>query len=1082
VAGLHLLQLLSQGNTAYAVDQLNTGRICQNSLSPVGQNAVKTSGNWKTVKANSNLPGTVQSVLTTSVPPGTTPDNGPTLSWTIRVPQSAHYELVLQTPGCASMNDCPSRTSLSVTTSIVDAPPLKTVVNTQSPNDISTTLYNGTLTDAASGGGDVTVTLRLADTVSGSSPVSMVASQLVLRSNVLHSLITPGVKSNGIYEHVLAGKGAFGDGSVLAPPPGGGDAQEQLTAVDRLGARLRPGSSVRSVLSDDHVVFIGGDRLSVVNGTSSVSTTGTTVVPNGGLNGQVNALVAANGVLYAGGNFTETADGVVKDLGGLACWKYGSSSNAWEGFSAPGSTVGLPVQAFRLVNESLYIFGRSSDVGGRALGVFNTHNSTWTPSTVGVYFGQLTAAATLTGNNPMLYLAGNLDAVGSFEAPSGALLATGSGGSPSLSGLNFEMNQVASQSQGVSFRNKTQNLLASIPPPSASTSLSTRVTIQRRQLVPNSNLNVSLPYALTATTGPTILAGAFFRNHELVIGGRFVSTNSVSNVGIYDLSQSVLKPLNGSQQLDGAVLSIKIVNDVAWIGGLFVSPSGKIGLDTYNLTSGQWNTETMAGVGPYPDTNVSVRTIKSTSTGDVVVGGRFQRLGSLSCQSICLWSNPNNQWYNLGNGLKGVVNAVELVGKLQDKVIAVGRFELNQTVPDVAIAKWVLNTPTPVWTPLGSQDRIPGTIRTVAVGELAHEEADGLVIGGQRAGGDSFLMNWDNNDWSPIDGLNPISQIEHVAFVPIRNPSTTTNTEHGVKSDRMLLVSGLIALKDSNVKLASALYDGYNWHPYLIAADYQGQPGILGRMVTASEGFRSTLRRIHSVVQVIFISMSIALGIVLLGVLIGFLIGYKKRAEENKKALYPVEGTLGRSGLEDDEEEDGEGVRAGGVVVRGGGEGDGSRRSSDSAIESRRARRPTSLLATIDAATAAMTERMQMRKQDSEIKDHSDTELSSHEKHDHHLSADPNAYRQSHTPPLDNHLDPSSPSELPDDYAEVDDVGLLGDSDVRRARWSFDPQLPGEIAVAAGESVEVRDRSNQEWWLVRRADGVEGVVPADWFL
>ncbi|KAA1084845.1 hypothetical protein PGTUg99_000311 [Puccinia graminis f. sp. tritici] len=169
------------------------------------------------------------------------------------IPQSGHYELILQTPGCAAMGDCPSRTTLAVTTSLVDGQPLKTLVDTRSPNDTSTTLYNGTMTDLPSGGGDLTVTVQLANTVTGSSPVSMVASQLVLRSNPLRSYI-PGVRSNGVYEHVLTGKGAFGDGSTLASPPGGGDVKESLTAVDQLGLRLRPGSAVRSVISDDHLL------------------------------------------------------------------------------------------------------------------------------------------------------------------------------------------------------------------------------------------------------------------------------------------------------------------------------------------------------------------------------------------------------------------------------------------------------------------------------------------------------------------------------------------------------------------------------------------------------------------------------------------------------------------------------------------------------------------------------------------------------------------------------------------------------------------------------------------------------------
>jgi hypothetical protein len=189
--------------------------------------------------------------------------------------------------------------------------------------------------------------------------------------------------------------------------------------------------------------------------------------------------------------------------------------------------------------------------------------------------------------------------------------------------------------------------------------------------------------------------------------------------------------------------------------------------------------------------------------------------------------------------------------------------------------------------------------------------------------------------------------------------------------------------------------------------------------------------------------MSIALGIVLLGVLIGFLIGYKKRAEENKKAMYPIEGTLGAAGMEDEDEEEGEGVRGGAAVGRA---GEGSRRSSASGIEGRQARRPTSLLATIDAATAAMTERMQMRsKHGEELKQQpSDGEASPNDEKRHHLhdlSSGPTAYRHSHSLSPASLHDPESPSNHLDEFTEVDNAGLLSDSDVRRARWSFDPQL-----------------------------------------
>lgn len=333
-------------------------------------------------------------------------------------------------------------------------------------------------------------------------------------------------------------------------------------------------------------------------------------------------------------------------------------------------------------------------------------------------------------------------------------------------------------------------------------------------------------------------------------------------------------------------------------------------------------------------------------------------------------------------------------------------------------------------------------------------------------------MNWKDNDWVAVDGLdNQASQVGDIAFVPIKDPSTTTSTLNGVKSDRLLLVSGWIVLNGTATKTGGALYDGRNWFPYLTPIDYNGRAGVLSRMVTSNDGFRSTLRHIHSVVAVIFISMAIAFAIVLTGSLIGFLIGYRRRKKE-KKSMVSMDTALGAgtTGFGDDDDEDEEG-------------GNASRRSSR-IMEGRRTRRPASLLATIDAATAAMTERMQSTKnersaeqQDDEkhhaLPPHQETVAAVDEKN---LEDDP----QDGLVSDDDHHQPGLDAMV-NTFGQVDD-GFDDESDVRRARWSFDPQLPGEIAVAAGESVEVRDRSNQEWWLVRRADGIEGVVPADWFL
>ncbi|MBW0472681.1 hypothetical protein O181_012396 [Austropuccinia psidii MF-1] len=1066
-AGLHLVQLLSPGNIAYAVQNLNhpnNGSFCNTGIGAfVNPINVSTTGSWKSISVPTNLPGTIQPILFTSIPSGTTPDNGPSLTWSMSVPRSGNYNLLLQIPGCSNLGDCSTRSTLSVTISCPGINSKTITIDNHNHNldNQSLNIFNGTLPI----GPGLTVTIKLANPIDQSSSGSIAIDQLILQAHSSSLSTNFGTPANGLYELILTGNGAFGDGSISQDSTNSNDSLS--TAIDQLGVTLKPDSIVRTISNDNQIIFVGGDQLSVFNGPSAIATNNLTV-PNGGLNGSIRALTTKDGALYVGGNFQTTSDGSLNNLNGLARWKYSTPNSKWEALIKPNTDViSNSVETLQFVNELLLVGGSSIHGQRRALGIFDTQIGDWVKSTLGVYFGNLTKVITSSPDSQMIYLAGNVDAVGAISAPSAAILSNDQSGNPNLSGLNFQTNETATQLETNQFSAMTSNLLGSSISPSQShlktqdlsLIISNHHLLKRRQSIDMNSPNVSLPNSLTDTASSTILTGAFWKSNQLVIGGRFVSTDSVSNIGIYDLDNSILRPLNGDKLLQGSVLTIKIVGDLAWIGGLFVSPSGKIGLDTYNLTSGQWATRAMAGVVGYNNTNVSVRVIKSKFTGDVLVGGKFQQVGQLSCQSICLWSAKDNQWMNLGSGLKGLVNGIEVMGKTQDLVLAIGKFELNQTIPDASIATWNFNSQQPLWTPIGSQELIPGSIESIVLGELDQGVSDGMFIAGERSDGrGSFLMMWKNNDWSSVVGIDSSSQIEHVAFVPIRNPSTTINFQNGIKSDRMLMVSGLITLSGGKLteKFGSVLYDGKKWYPYLTSLDSKGQAGILSRIVTRADGFRSTLRHIHSVAIVILISMAISFGIVFLGVLTGVLIGLKKKSSEKKKTLYPIGGMM--TGIEDEEEDDTDGQRA----------------MADEMSE-RQARRPISLLATIDAATAAMAERMHMRN------DQGDVDLRKEDESIDDQAISGGMEKMAVGSFGSNKLRSDQAENILEDYIEVDE-DLGEDIDVRRARWSFEPQLPGEIAVGAGESVEVRDRSNQEWWLVRRADGVEGVVPADWFL
>ncbi|KAI8447019.1 cortical protein marker for cell polarity-domain-containing protein [Phakopsora pachyrhizi] len=1077
-AGLNLLQVLSSGNTAYAVG----GEAEDSDFSPVckpaiGSNSIQSTGSWKIGSANSGIPGIMQPVKTATAQPGTTPESGPSLTWSLWVPQTGQYEIWYRSPGCSSMGDCLTRSDVAISVNPPSGLSSNSVTfNARNANNQATLIYNGTLL----ANDQVPVTLRLANTVSGSGPVTLVADEVSLRSLQVEQLLnmtSSGPTVSGIYEYVLSSTGAFGDGSLGNESPA---SSSPITAVDRMGIGLRPDSVVTAVTSDNRIVFAA----SQISSSLSLVTATTVTPPKQGLNGIVRTLIALDGTLYAGGDFTSTADGAVTGLNGLVKWKYGTPNSAWERIgSSPTSGVGLPVHAFQLMDSHLYIIGTSDSEGRRAIGAYDYKSSSWLSPNRGLYLGSLTAIGTLTNKPDKFYLAGNLAAIGDLEAPSGALLSTPSGksGLPNIRGLNFEINQKASQAEAVN-QTVAPRIKRSLDPWRTSLELrdlerggyrlkSTKnKTPSKRQVQLSGleNLNASLPYPSTETQQGTILTGAFWKNDFILLGGRFVTTDAVKNVGIYDLKSSNLKALNGSRDLEGEVLAIAVVGDMAWIGGQFVSPSGRLGLDIYSLDIGTWASRTMAGLGPYPGTNVSVRAIKSRNNGDVIVAGSFQQLGSLPCQSVCLWSSGSNQWTSLGNGLRGVVNQVELLGSNLEELVVVGRFQLNSTVGDVSIARWGFDDQQKSWVGIGDQSTIPGPVRSVAVGGKGDLEVDGVFIGGDlESGRGSFLMSWDGSKWLSVRGLLSDSKISAVQFVPIRDPSTSVNILNGVKSDRMLMVSGLVGLENyDGIRFGSVLYDGTNWYPYILSVDSTGKNGIISRAISMAGGFRSAVRRIHTVAQVILISMAISLGIIFLGVLIGILIRLRKRLAEKKKGLYSggamtTEGMIERStGTDDDDDGDGGEVM---MMERG--------------SKVMKTRRPTSLLATIDAATAGM---VHMKEQETQQNEKGGNVLEDEKAINNLTIADERdeGYYQSGVDGLND----EEYVEV-QGHDEVDDFDNgMGQIDIRRARWSFDPQLPGEIAVGAGESVEVKDRSNQEWWLVKRADGVEGVVPADWFL
>jgi hypothetical protein len=187
---------------------------------------------------------------------------------------------------------------------------------------------------------------------------------------------------------------------------------------------------------------------------------------------------------------------------------------------------------------------------------------------------------------------------------------------------------------------------------------------------------------------------------------------------------------------------------------------------------------------------------------------------------------------------------------------------------------------------------------------------------------------------------------------------------------------------------------------------------------------------------VILISIAISLGLVFLLVLIGLLIALRHRHKDGgNNTSYPV------------------GVHA----------------ADNNAEEQEKSRhRPTSLLATLNAATAMMTTDNRDPKGPSRGSPSSSFVGQREPPYAHDDGVLGGAAAASSGAAHDHHHD-----------HDEDDLGVGEPQDFEtHARYSFEAEREGELSIRTNDPVLVLDHSDSQWWLAQLPTGERGVVPA----
>lgn len=699
-SGLHLLQLLSSGTTAYAIDTQNEGYgrgICTSGPGSVYGRSSSTHQPtpqvpWDHVEVTSStIAGTSEGALCAAVPVNEDSNNAPTATWYPYIGQDGTYELYFFTPACAFDATCGQRGAVDVEVAITGSTSASTsttitTINQEVDQDLSSLIYSGPINPIADSA-EVKVTMKLSDTERPAlapgkgDKYYLVADKIVtvakdtdgngsdkmkIGTGMNSVNVTTADNTHPLVQYEV-GYGLFewkiSDTITISPTldealtiPQEMKNIQSASSIDRFAFGFENGAKI------DHVLSLPNESGYVLAGefsTSTSSSSGTLqniVMVNvdgslaqntqRGLNGPITSLILDGQYIYAAGRFTATSDGSLTNLQGRARQTF--SSGAWE--AVPGVTTNV---------NSTFIAAASNDklfiaYSGAPADLWYTTNSSMVntadrPLVIGNF-----SSSSLSNDGKGVYLAGSLSALAQSPS-SGSAIITKDGLVPINFG--FQLASPPSDSNQASATSPAKRTML----PASSLMSTLKNKLRKRQSGNTLPAPSSLPITpFLSPSEPVINAGAHWKNASAkdeevtILGGRFVSQDgTVTDIGILH-ADGTFVPLKGDSNATGDVKALYVADNLLFIGR---SDSADGALSVYDLAAQQWRTSdivsamiTTATTSILPSVNVIIGTEDA-----VIVTGYFENLNNVvGCNGVCEWRKETKAWNALESGVEGV--------------------------------------------------------------------------------------------------------------------------------------------------------------------------------------------------------------------------------------------------------------------------------------------------------------------------------------------------------------------------------------------------------------------------------------------
>lgn len=395
------------------------------------------------------------------------------------------------------------------------------------------------------------------------------------------------------------------------------------------------------------------------------------------------------------------------------------------------------------------------------------------------------------------------------------------------------------------------------------------------------------------------ISNSFYVNSSLsVIGGRF-NTLSVSNIGFIDnsASNSSIRALGGNIEWQNASTSIQMLYVDSNEEFLFIGVNGSVvvndgvsitGIVIYDLKNNTFTDFQPADLSNDDGSSIEVNSIVHYEKSNrLLVGGNFDKAGSLDCPGLCIYDIANTRWINPeGQGVTTSIGGVATDIKFykSNEVLVSG----NLTISSNSVNFITYNFDKGTYSTQAALNDLGSSkvIKRFIINDYSNNDLKARLV----AFGDDFVYGYDGSNWHQIDddiNFDNSTTFSDLKLLDLKNKNGQYNSTL-FSQGNILALAGAYSLKDYGL-VNVALYNGSQWIPYVYTTSGANQLGQVKTMlIDDSYRFQSS-DDISSVKhlskgKVVGISLACALGsttiLGLLYVIPYFLLFRKQRDEE----------------------------------------------------------------------------------------------------------------------------------------------------------------------------------------------------------